>query len=141
MKEIDENGDGEIDFEEFKAYIKSKSKNKRLKRNSKSSADNAVKHSRSDEKAQSSKTLTKDGNDDKLLQLWNVMDTDGSGHLTMEELKQGFEKSGIKMNEDQVQRLAKHIDTDKSGVIDFEEFKAYIKSKSKNKRKNRGRKH
>ena len=79
--------------------------------------------------------MTQDGNDEKLLSLWNVMDADGSGHLTIDELKAGFAKSGIKMNDDQVQRLAKYIDTDKSGVIDFEEFKAYIDAKHKREKK------
>ena len=63
------------------------------------------------------------------------MDADGSGHLTIEELKAGFAKSGLKLNDEQVGKLANHIDKDKSGVIDFDEFKAYIRAKNRNSKK------
>ena len=37
--------------------------------------------------------------DKKLLSLWNVMDADGSGHLTIDELKAGFAKSGAEVKD------------------------------------------
>ena len=50
------------------------------------------------------------------------MDTDNSGTITLEELKQGLSKSGTKLTEYEVQQLMEAADADGNGTIDYEEF-------------------
>jgi hypothetical protein len=125
-----------LDVNQVMALIKNTKRPMRLAFvHPKSSSENPPRSKPASGEAFAKTTLTEDGNDEKLLKLWNVMDADGSGHLTIEELKAGFAKSGLKLNDEQVGKLANHIDKDKSGVIDFDEFKAYIRAKNRNSKK------
>lgn len=57
-----------------------------------------------------------------LKQMFKGMDTDNSGTITLEELKQGLSKSGTKLTESEVQQLMEAADADGNGTIDYEEF-------------------
>ncbi|AQK45711.1 Putative calcium-dependent protein kinase family protein [Zea mays] len=57
-----------------------------------------------------------------LKQMFNNMDTDRSGTITVEELKDGLAKLGSKISEAEVQKLMEAVDVDKSGSIDYTEY-------------------
>ncbi|GFZ10483.1 calcium-dependent protein kinase 29 [Actinidia rufa] len=57
-----------------------------------------------------------------LKQTFNSMDTDGSGTITLEELKVGLHKLGSKLTESEIEALMEAADVDKSGTIDYIEF-------------------
>ncbi|KAF7829530.1 Calcium-dependent protein kinase 29 [Senna tora] len=57
-----------------------------------------------------------------LKQMFNNMDTDGSGTITLDELKTGLTKLGSKLNESEIQQLLDAADVDKNGTIDYYEF-------------------
>ncbi|KAI3816966.1 hypothetical protein L1987_10751 [Smallanthus sonchifolius] len=56
-----------------------------------------------------------------LKQMFNNMDTDGSGFITYEELKTGLSKLGSRLAESEIQ-LLEAADVDKNGTIDYIEF-------------------
>ncbi|KAL6567691.1 hypothetical protein OROGR_001359 [Orobanche gracilis] len=57
-----------------------------------------------------------------LKQMFNNMDTDGSGTITCEELRTGLIKLGSNLSEQEIQLLMEAVDIDKNGTIDFDEF-------------------
>nr|GME04290.1 calcium-dependent protein kinase 2-like [Ipomoea batatas] len=57
-----------------------------------------------------------------LKQMFKGMDTDGSGTITLEELKLGLAKQGTKLSEYEVKQLMEAADADGNGTIDYEEF-------------------
>ncbi|KAJ0489191.1 putative protein kinase CAMK-CDPK family [Helianthus annuus] len=57
-----------------------------------------------------------------LKQMFNNMDTDGSGSITYEELKTGLSKLGSRLAEAEIQQLMEAADVDKNGTIDYIEF-------------------
>ncbi|KAM7256688.1 hypothetical protein ACFE04_012429 [Oxalis oulophora] len=57
-----------------------------------------------------------------LRQMFNNMDTDGSGSITFEELKTGLSRLGSKLSEPEIKQLMDAADVDKSGTIDYLEF-------------------
>ncbi|VFQ95483.1 unnamed protein product [Cuscuta campestris] len=57
-----------------------------------------------------------------LKEMFKSMDTDGSGTITLEELKQGLAKQGTKLSEYEVKQLMEAADADGNGTIDYEEF-------------------
>jgi len=62
--------------------------------------------------------------EDELQLAFEVFDTDGSGVITREELREKLTTLGEKLSEEEVEELLAEADTDKSGTISFEEFKA-----------------
>ncbi|CAN6276587.1 unnamed protein product [Urochloa humidicola] len=66
-----------------------------------------------------------------LKQMFNNMDTDNSGTITVEELKEGLRKLGSKISEAEVQKLMEAVDVDKSGSIDYTEFLTAMMNKHK----------
>ncbi|EXB81510.1 Calcium-dependent protein kinase 29 [Morus notabilis] len=57
-----------------------------------------------------------------LKQMFNNMDTDGSGTITFEELKTGLSKLGSKLSEAEIRQLMEAADVDHNGSIDYIEF-------------------
>lgn len=57
-----------------------------------------------------------------LKQMFKGMDTDNSGTITIEELKQGLAKQGTKLSETEVKQLMEAADADGNGIIDYDEF-------------------
>lgn len=57
-----------------------------------------------------------------LKQMFKGMDTDNSGTITLEELKQGLSKQGTKLSEYEVKQLMEAADADGNGTIDYDEF-------------------
>ncbi|KAL3621955.1 Calcium-dependent protein kinase 17 [Castilleja foliolosa] len=57
-----------------------------------------------------------------LKEMFKGMDTDNSGTITLEELKQGLSKQGTKLSEYEVKQLMEAADADGNGTIDYEEF-------------------
>ncbi|KAJ8769782.1 hypothetical protein K2173_007642 [Erythroxylum novogranatense] len=57
-----------------------------------------------------------------LKEMFKGMDTDNSGTITLEELKQGLAKQGTKLSEYEVKQLMEAADADGSGTIDYDEF-------------------
>ncbi|XP_050205640.1 calcium-dependent protein kinase 29 [Mercurialis annua] len=57
-----------------------------------------------------------------LRQMFNNMDTDKSGTITYEELKEGLRRLGSKLTEAEIKLLMDAADVDKSGTIDYVEF-------------------
>ncbi|KAE9596303.1 hypothetical protein Lal_00048724 [Lupinus albus] len=57
-----------------------------------------------------------------LKKMFKGMDTDNSGTITIEELKQGLSKQGTKLTEQEVKQLMEAADADGNGTIDYDEF-------------------
>ncbi|KAA3488974.1 calcium-dependent protein kinase 29-like isoform X1 [Gossypium australe] len=57
-----------------------------------------------------------------LQQMFNNIDTDGSGAITLEELRDGLARLGSKLTEPEIKQLMDAADVDKSGTIDYIEF-------------------
>ena len=54
--------------------------------------------------------------------LFEMMDVDGGGTLSVEEVKIAMKKQGMKMTDNEIKGLFDAVDEDKSGEIDFDEF-------------------
>ncbi|XP_074370730.1 calcium-dependent protein kinase 20-like isoform X1 [Apium graveolens] len=59
-----------------------------------------------------------------LKQMFKMIDTDNSGHITLEELQKGLEKVGANLMESEISDLLESADLDNSGTIDYTEFVA-----------------
>ncbi|PPR97935.1 hypothetical protein GOBAR_AA22726 [Gossypium barbadense] len=57
-----------------------------------------------------------------LKEMFKAMDTDNSGTITLEELRQGLAKQGTKLSEYEVKQLMEAADADGNGTIDYDEF-------------------
>ncbi|XP_072997955.1 calcium-dependent protein kinase 2 [Typha latifolia] len=57
-----------------------------------------------------------------LKEMFKNIDTDNSGTITLDELKQGLTKQGTKLSEYEVKQLMEAADADGNGTIDYEEF-------------------
>ncbi|KAG8374010.1 hypothetical protein BUALT_Bualt11G0086400 [Buddleja alternifolia] len=57
-----------------------------------------------------------------LKEMFKMIDTDNSGHITFEELKAGLKRCGANLNESEIHDLMKAADVDNSGTIDYGEF-------------------
>ncbi|KAM7524335.1 hypothetical protein LguiA_014237 [Lonicera macranthoides] len=57
-----------------------------------------------------------------LKELFKMIDTDGSGQITFEELKAGLRRFGANLNESQIYDLMHAADVDNNGTIDYGEF-------------------
>uniref|UniRef100_A0A7N2KTE5 EF-hand domain-containing protein n=2 Tax=Quercus lobata TaxID=97700 RepID=A0A7N2KTE5_QUELO len=54
--------------------------------------------------------------------MFNNMDTDKSGTITLEELKIGLTRLGSKLTETEIKQLMDAADVDKNGTVDYSEF-------------------
>ncbi|KAK9078569.1 hypothetical protein SSX86_002626 [Deinandra increscens subsp. villosa] len=59
-----------------------------------------------------------------LKQMFKMMDTDNSGYITFQELKDGLKRFGANLGESGIHDLLQSADIDNSGTIDYDEFVA-----------------
>ncbi|CAB4317350.1 unnamed protein product [Prunus armeniaca] len=57
-----------------------------------------------------------------LREMFKMIDTDNSGHITLEELKTGLERVGADLKDSEISWLMQAADIDNSGTIDYGEF-------------------
>uniref|UniRef100_A0A0E0K7C5 non-specific serine/threonine protein kinase n=1 Tax=Oryza punctata TaxID=4537 RepID=A0A0E0K7C5_ORYPU len=57
-----------------------------------------------------------------LKEMFKAMDTDASGAITFDELKEGLRRYGSNLREAEIRDLMDAADVDKSGTIDYDEF-------------------
>ena len=66
-----------------------------------------------------------------LRQLFNDMDADRSGKITIDELRQGLDRHGARMAKAEVEALMATMDMQGDGSLDYEEFLAATVATSK----------
>ena len=72
------------------------------------------------------------------LKLWfDVLDVDGSGEISLEELEDPLLSVGLAETKEDIQKLIDSVDTDGSGEIGFEEFLVVIEEASRINKKNK----
>ena len=59
-------------------------------------------------------------------EIFNLVDRDGSGSISMEEFKQLMDALGIRTSSEELESIITEIDADCSGEIDFTEFVAVM---------------
>ncbi|WVZ73018.1 hypothetical protein U9M48_021385 [Paspalum notatum var. saurae] len=57
-----------------------------------------------------------------LKEMFKAMDTDASGAITFDELKEGLRRHGSNLGESEIRDLMDAADVDRSGTIDYDEF-------------------
>ncbi|KAL6893932.1 hypothetical protein ACP4OV_008030 [Aristida adscensionis] len=57
-----------------------------------------------------------------LKEMFKMLDTDNSGHITLEELKTGLQRVGATLMDSEIDALMEAADIDNSGTIDYGEF-------------------
>ncbi|CAN6719507.1 unnamed protein product [Malus baccata var. baccata] len=57
-----------------------------------------------------------------LKEMFRMIDADNSGHITLEELKNGLERVGADLKDSEISWLMQAADVDNSGTIDYGEF-------------------
>merc|ERR1719373_629492 len=57
-----------------------------------------------------------------LREVFLALDANGDGMLTVKEMKEGIEKSGLKEIPPDLHQIMADVDSDGSGVIDYTEF-------------------
>lgn len=108
---IDENGNNELEFDEFLNWLSNV--------NSSKSDEFAVLKSKI--RAQGARPLT-NGQIEQLRDVFLHFDADGSGTIDVDELGSVFESMGQTLSQQELETLMKQADDDGSGEIDFEEF-------------------
>lgn len=69
-----------------------------------------------------SQLLGKEEKDD-LEKIFKALDKNGDGHLSKEEILEGYEEHfGVPINEEEVDRMIKNVDIDGNGCIEYTEF-------------------
>lgn len=126
VKEVDSNGDGHIDFNEFvnamTSLLGSTEQDNSLRKWS-SYPDDTV------EKDSKQKTYTRRlsrHETDELRLCFEKFDKNGDGQISITELKEVMNRLGEKLTENELKEMMNDADTNKDGCIDFEEFKALI---------------
>ncbi|GMR32714.1 hypothetical protein PMAYCL1PPCAC_02909, partial [Pristionchus mayeri] len=100
------------------------------RRSSSTSVANTSIHSLGDQPSKESQLYTKK-EIKEYRQLFSMFDTDGSGAIGNEELKQAMISIGMDSNEEEIDKIIKEVDADGNGEIDFEEFCACMKKSQK----------
>ncbi|KAM7525339.1 hypothetical protein LguiA_015241 [Lonicera macranthoides] len=66
-----------------------------------------------------------------LKEMFKMIDTDNSGQITLEELKNGLERVGANLKDSEIKSLMQAADFDNSGTIDYSEFVAAMMNLNK----------
>ena len=53
---------------------------------------------------------------------FKMIDANGDGFITREELKKGLAKFGLDVDDSKIESMVKKADTDKDGKINYDEF-------------------
>ena len=107
MEEIDVDGDGTIDQDEFVAWLTSGS----------TVADKVRQSGRVNE---------------AVVELFQTLDTDGSGELSIDEVKlEGFQAMGVRLNKKENDKVRKQMGITKTKVATFDTYEAWLKGASK----------
>jgi calmodulin len=93
INSVDDNGDNEIDFEEFLVLMSSKKGSGRV------------------------------DPDRELRDAFKVFDKDGNGSISKSELKHLMSNLGQRLSDEELDAMMGEVDTDGNGEIDFDEFK------------------
>ena len=99
MKEVDIDGNGEIDLDEFIVLLRQKKTGKYAKMTF----------------------------DEELKKAFDIIDTDGNGDIDADELSSIMKKLGEKLSKQDIEFMIRAVDIDSDGTIDFEEFKTMMK--------------
>ncbi|XP_076438157.1 uncharacterized protein LOC143277260, partial [Babylonia areolata] len=67
---------------------------------------------------------------DDLLKQFKLLDTNGDGELSEDEILNGLRRSGYNLSREEIQKHISNFDTNGDGQINFEEFTAFFNSKS-----------
>ena len=59
--------------------------------------------------------------------IFHLLDTDGSGFLTLDELEEALKTTSGDMNAQELKKLVEEIDRNKDGKIDYEEFASMMR--------------
>ena len=110
MASMDESGDGEVDFNEFKLWFDEWSAKQELLE--RQAAFARLTH------FDVGKTKT----------IFDRIDEDGSGELDQDELRELCEQLGREMSETELQKAMLQMDSDGGGTIGFEEFTVWFKA-------------
>lgn len=60
---------------------------------------------------------------DKLWALFKHFDTDDSGYITPDNIKEAFAKAGKNVSEEDIKHILENHDLEKNGMLSFDEFK------------------
>ena len=69
--------------------------------------------------------------EDQIKQAWQLFDSDGSGTIEHQELKQVMMKLGLQPTQDELDDIIRDIDKDMDGQIDYNEFLRLMSTKLK----------
>ncbi|KAL8619257.1 hypothetical protein ACOMHN_056901 [Nucella lapillus] len=94
MKELDKNGNGKIEYKEFKAFMQDQMR-------------------RAEEPAEQEKAIR---------MAFRVFDQNGDGFIDVEELRHAMKNLGEPLTDKELQDMMKEADIDRNNKIDYEEF-------------------
>ena len=110
LAEVDADGSGEIDFDEFIVLVKKVAKKKEEEIDD-SDDDDAISD---DQRA-------------KLKAAFDSFDADNSGSMDTSELSVLMRRMGYEPSDDELKKVLAEVDADGSGEIDFDEFLVLVK--------------
>jgi Ca2+-binding EF-hand superfamily protein len=123
MKEFDEDGNGEIDYQEFTTLVMGSTKDDLTSLNTVASTEHVSTAAGNDMMMLRRKVRTqwKD-----LLQAFRDVDTDKSGTLDESELRRVLSRFNIDLHESQFKELMEQIDEDRDGEVSYAEFMKFF---------------
>ncbi|CAM9735983.1 unnamed protein product [Phaeothamnion confervicola] len=135
MAALDTDGDGRIDYEEFRSFTAGDGESDDGENHRRSSADGhnggvaAAAGSRRELKARLRKEIRRVaaviGAPPNLRRAFREIDTNKSGFVSRREFRRAVEAMGVNLCEADILALAEALDTDGDGRIDYEEFRVF----------------